>query len=363
MEEDAAANCIAGVGPRGLGEGDDGDAESQDDEGDPALHAERAAEHSDGEDGGGEDLRAGWVSFARVMTFAGGRESLSLARAYLELVEHLEVDGVEITDGDILQGVLQRVEGGGDGELPAVAGEDLVVDLLEDDGGGGGGGQGAGDLGDGAGQADGQLDDLVEEDGGGSEVSVVAHGGHDAGVVHDLAEMRLAWCRVPVWRGIHTKINAEFWKVSYKTRPLSAPVTRRREKKRNGREVGAHRIGSHTVMRESCFMVMPKSVGPPAGGVVASRRAMAAVEGESGGDKTKYCQLASVDSKGGKIRLLAIYLEEKMCASRGAFPQIPGVEVSSGREFCLVGLVAFKGTWTGGRKGGAGCGSGSGSAR
>lgn len=83
-------------------------------------------------------------------------------------------------------------------------------------------------------------------------------------------------------------MSAEFWKVSYRDeRRLSVsskypmleqpeatgrpgPLGRRAEGARQGR--GNWR----TVMRESCFMETPKMVGPPAGGAVASRRAIAA---------------------------------------------------------------------------------------
>ncbi|PHH68716.1 hypothetical protein CDD83_6000 [Cordyceps sp. RAO-2017] len=105
---------------------------------------------------------------------------------YLDLVQDLEVDRVEVLDGHVLQQVLQGVEGGRQGELPAVAGEDGVVDLLEQGGGGRARGQRLRRLVDGQRQRHGQLDDLVEQDGRRGEVAVVAGRGHDARVVHDL---------------------------------------------------------------------------------------------------------------------------------------------------------------------------------
>lgn len=101
-------------------------------------------------------------------------------RQDLELVQNLELHGVQVADGDVLQQVLQRVEGGGEGELPTVAREDGVVDLLEEDGGGRAGGQGVGGFVEGEGEGDGELDELVEEDGRRGEVAVVACRGHDA---------------------------------------------------------------------------------------------------------------------------------------------------------------------------------------
>lgn len=96
------------------------------------------------------------------------------------------MDGVQVLDGDILQKVLQGVEGSGEDELPAVAREDGIVYLLEEDGGGGAGSKLLGRVVYGKGKGHGELDDLVEEDGGRGEVAVMAGRGHDARVVHDL---------------------------------------------------------------------------------------------------------------------------------------------------------------------------------
>ena len=86
------------------GERDDADTEREDHEREPALITERPAQEDNAEDGSREDL---------------------------DLVQDLEVDGVEVADGHVLQQVLEGVEGSGDGHLPAVAGKNCVVDLLE----------------------------------------------------------------------------------------------------------------------------------------------------------------------------------------------------------------------------------------
>lgn len=96
------------------------------------------------------------------------------------------MDGVHILNGNVLQHVLQGVKGGGQDELPAVAGKDGIIYLLKEDGGGRARGQRLGRLVYGEGEGDGELDDLVEEDGGRGEVTVMAGRGHDARVVHDL---------------------------------------------------------------------------------------------------------------------------------------------------------------------------------
>lgn len=93
---------------------------------------------------------------------------------------------IQIPHRNILQQILQRVKRRRHRHLPPVAREDGIVDLLEHDGRGGAGRKRLGGLVDGEGEGDGELDDLVEEDGGRGEVAVVARGGHDARVVHDL---------------------------------------------------------------------------------------------------------------------------------------------------------------------------------
>ena len=95
--------------------------------------------------------------------------------------------GIQVADGDVLQRVLQGVEGGRDGEFPSVAGEDGGVEVVEKNGDGGGGGEGQGDVVERDGEGDGELDDLVEEDGGRGEVAGGAVEGHDARVVHYLS--------------------------------------------------------------------------------------------------------------------------------------------------------------------------------
>lgn len=109
-----------------------------------------------------------------------------MGRTYFELVENLEVNGVEVTHGNVLQQVLECKESSNKDELPAIAGKNGVVDLLEEDRGGGGGGECLGSFVDGEGERDGELYDLVEKYGGRGKVPVVARRGHNARVVHDL---------------------------------------------------------------------------------------------------------------------------------------------------------------------------------
>lgn len=139
---------------------------------------------------------------------------------------------IQVADGHILQQVLDGVAQGWQGQLPAVAREDGVVNLLEQDCGGRAGGECFGGVVDGECQGDGQLEDLMDKDGGGGEEAVVANGRHRARVVHDLERAR-SWRRAAagqIWvsisnpgrsggtRGkrllVHTRIRAEFWKVS-----------------------------------------------------------------------------------------------------------------------------------------------------
>lgn len=164
---------VVGGGGGGL-DLDDGDAEGEEDEGDPFRGAEPLAEEGDGEGGGGEDLH---------------------------LVGDLEGGDGEVGDGDELERVLDDVEEGGDGELPAVGAEDLAQHLA--DGGedgvrgrGVGGVEGGGVLTAGGGgvdavggddEGDGALEELVEEHGGRGRVRLGGRDG-DARVVHHYRE-------------------------------------------------------------------------------------------------------------------------------------------------------------------------------
>jgi hypothetical protein len=60
---------------------------------------------------------------------------------YLELVQNLKVHSIQIANGNILQKILERVESSNQGEFPAIASENGIVDLLEKDCGGGSGGE------------------------------------------------------------------------------------------------------------------------------------------------------------------------------------------------------------------------------
>jgi hypothetical protein len=83
---------------------DDADADGETEESEPLVRAELFAEHEDGEAGGGEDLH---------------------------LVRHLERRDVEVRCGDVLEVILDNVEDGGDGELPAVRREELGLEAGE----------------------------------------------------------------------------------------------------------------------------------------------------------------------------------------------------------------------------------------
>ena len=126
----ADGTVVVGVGGYDGGELYDGDADGEEAQGEPFRGTETLAEEEDGEGGGGEDFH---------------------------LVGDLEGGDGEVADGDELEGVLDDVEEGGDGEFPAVGTEDVGVDLGEGVGPEGGGGGGRGE----EGATDGGCDCLV----------------------------------------------------------------------------------------------------------------------------------------------------------------------------------------------------------
>lgn len=173
-------------GRAGRGERDDGDAQRQDDERDPALEAELPPQEEDAKDGSREDLSGAQNAFRQRAQHKGHQSIPRVDSTHLDLVQDLKVHGVQVLHRDVLQQVLQGVKGGRHGELPAVGREDGIVYLLEEDGGGRAGRERFGGLVYGEGEGDAELDDLVEEDGRRGEVAVVAGRRHDARVVHDL---------------------------------------------------------------------------------------------------------------------------------------------------------------------------------
>jgi hypothetical protein len=46
------------------------------------------------------------------------------------------VNGIQVAHSSVLEDVLKRVQGSGNGKLPTIASKDGIVDLFEEDGGG-----------------------------------------------------------------------------------------------------------------------------------------------------------------------------------------------------------------------------------
>lgn len=93
--------------------------------------------------------------------------------------------GIQIFYSHILQDILQRVKHPGNDQLPPIGRKHGIVYLLKEHRRGRAGRQRLGRLVQTERQGNGQLDDLVEEDGSRGKVSVVACGRHDAGPMHD----------------------------------------------------------------------------------------------------------------------------------------------------------------------------------
>lgn len=101
------------------------------------------------------------------------------------------MNSIQVLNGHILQDVLKRVKHPRHNQLPPITCKHGIVDLLKQHRGRRARRQSLGAFVQGQRQGNGKLDELVEEDGGRGEVSMVARGGHDAGVVHDEDEGRV----------------------------------------------------------------------------------------------------------------------------------------------------------------------------
>lgn len=95
---------------------------------------------------------------------------------------------IQVTNGNILQHVLQSIERSSQGKLPPIASKDRIVDLLEKNCRRCGRSQSLGSIVYGQGERNGKLDNLIEEDGGRGEVTMVTGGWHYARVMHDLKQ-------------------------------------------------------------------------------------------------------------------------------------------------------------------------------
>lgn len=111
--------------------------------------------------------------------------------SYLELQYNLVVNGVQILYSDVLQSVLQSIEGCWDGQFPTVALENGIVDLLEQNSCRGRRSKGPRNLVYGKGHGNGELDEFGEEYSSGCEIPVVAARRHHSRIVRNEGHGRI----------------------------------------------------------------------------------------------------------------------------------------------------------------------------
>lgn len=107
-----------------------------------------------------------------------------ISSPHLQLVQDLEMHGIQVLYRHILQDVLQRVKHPGYNQLPPIRRKHGIVYLLKQHRRRRAGRQRLGCFVQGQRKGNSQLDDLVEEDGGRGKVSMVACWRHDAREVH-----------------------------------------------------------------------------------------------------------------------------------------------------------------------------------